>query len=206
MKGLKNYWKVGVTFVLALLALNLTVYLGRHALVSYVGVRLVDAQEGEIDAAELTIADFPDIPGVTQEYVDAYKLFLKAKAGDRQDPSYADVVSAFSKIAATTDNPELKLRSLFLVTFSNFLQFKFDEAYQSGRQVLALSKELYPEDSRIAKLERIVAAITKGELKNIADMKMAIADEEVGEFAEELHLVNERDSEYREMKARKVER
>jgi len=199
VRKLKSHWKVMLIFGLAFALLDLTLYLNRNALISYIGMKIANAQTNEVDPDKLTLADFSDIPGVTQDYVDAYKIFLKAKSGDKQNPSYADAVAAFDKIATTTNNPELKLRSLYIVTLCNFLQGKIDEAYKSGQEVLSLSKALYPKNNLVVKLDRIVSDITKGDIKDIKGLKTEIAESEAGEFVEELNAVAEESENYQEL-------
>ena len=188
-RKMKKYWKVGLILGLVTVLGNVTLYVRRDALISYVGMKVVDAQTSEVDPDKLTLNDFNEIAGVTQEYVDAYKLFLKAQAGDKQNPSYADAVTAFDKIAAATKNPELKLRSLYIVTLSNFLQGKIDEAYKSGQGVLSLSKELYPKNSLVAKLDKVVSAITRGDIKDIKGLNAGIEDQPSSEFADDLNSI-----------------
>ena len=199
-RKLKKYWKIGLVIGLMMVLVNVTFYGNRNALISYVGMKMVDAQTSEVDPDKLTLNDFKEIPGVTQEYVNAYKLFLKAKAGDKQSPSYADAVTAFDKVAATTKNPELKLRSLYIVTLSNFLQGKIDEAYKSAQNVLSLSKELYPEDNLVAKLDKVVSKITKGDIAHIGGLRAEIAASESREFATDLNVIAEGQKDYLKMK------
>lgn len=201
VKRLKKRWKIVLGIGLVLVTLDLTLYLNRAALISYVGMKLVDAQEKEVDPDKFTTADFPEIVNVTQNYVDAFKLFLKAKSGDNQVPSYADAVTAFNKIATVTKNPEIQLRSLYMVTLGNFLQLKIDEAYQSGLKVLELSVKLYPKDSRVAKLAKIVSSINKKEITNANELKTAIGEEETGGLADDLNSVVEDDKGIKKMQA-----
>ena len=200
MKGKKKYWKLGFILGLAAILVNLTVYVNRKALVSYVGMKLVDAQQIEAEPDKLTLADFSEIPGVTQEYVDAYKIFLEAKSGGKAKPTYADAVAAFDQIAASTTNPEIKLRSLYVVTLVNFLQFKIDQAYKSGQEVLTLSKQLYPQDNSVLKLEKVTTAITKGEIKDIKGLKTELAEVSSQDFAEDLNATVEGQKDYQKLK------
>ena len=200
VRRLKKYWKVGLIMGLVMILGNVTLYVNRNALISYVGMKMVDAQTSEVDPDKLTLNDFKEIPGVTQEYVDAYKLFLKAKAGDKQSPSYANAVAAFDKIAATTKNPELKLRSLYIVTLSNFLQGKIDEAYKSAQDVLSLSKKLYPKDNLVAKLDKIVSDITKGDIKDAKGLNAEIAEQSSAEFADDLNAIVTGQKDYQALK------
>ena len=198
--------------------LSLSLWINKEPVIRMTALRLAGitdlmADTEFVDPDTLTIDDFSDIPGVTQEYVDAYKLFLKAKAGDNQKPNYEEAAAAFLKIAKTTKNPELKLRSLYLVTLCNFLQLKIDEAYKSGMEVLKLSKELLKGDKRIALLEKVVSAIKKGEISSAEDLKKAIESEggealeekkieEVSGFVDELLSLQEGAKKYEEMKAK----
>lgn len=206
IKKMKKYWKIGLILGLVTVLGNVTLYVSRNALISYVGMKVVDAQTSEVDPDKLTLNDFNEIAGVTQEYVDAYKLFLKAQAGDKQNPSYADAVTAFDKIAAATKNPELKLRSLYLVTLSNFLQGKIDEAYKSGQSVLSLSKELYPKDSLVAKLDKVVSAITKGDIKDIKGLNAGIAEQSSAELANDLNTIVANQKDYQALKDKQAAR
>ena len=203
-KWLKKHWKFVLILAATSATVNFVLYLNRGALVYYAGVKLVDAQTADVDPDKLTVADFKDIPDVTREYVDAYKIFLKAQNyRDKSGPGYADAAAAFDKIAATTANPELKLRSLYLVTFCNFLQRKIDNAYKSGQQVIALSKQLYPKDSRVIMLDKIVEAVNKGTIRNINSLKKGIAGEESAvQFAEELNALTEACEDFDKMQGR----
>ena len=170
--------------------------------------KIINGEESDPDS--LSLADFPDIPGVTQEYVAAYKLFLKAKAGDNQESNYASAASSFEKIAETTGNPELKLRALYLITFCRFLQLNISDAYKSGMEVLSLGKNLYKEDKRIVFLDKVISAIRSGEIGETGDLKEIMETSgteawgekaaEVSGFAEDGFLFQERVKEYEEMK------
>ena len=199
-RKLKKYWKAGLIMGLVMVLGNVTLYVNRNSLISYVGMKMVDAQTSEVDPDKLTLNDFKEIPGVTQEYVDAYKLFLKARAGDKQSPAYADAAAAFDKIAATTQNPELKLRSLYIATLSNFLQGKIDEAYKSAQDVISLSKELYPKNSLVVKLDKVVSDITKGDIKDVKGLNAGMAEQSSAEFADDLNAVVKGQKDYQASK------
>ena len=203
----KVWLMVGLFSLISVLGLNMA----KGRIVRFVGLRLVGASPEEVDPDTLTIADFSDIPGVTEEYVDAYKTFLKAKAGDNQEPNYEQAAAAFQKIAKTTRNPELKLRSLYLVTYCNFLQLKIHDAYESGMEVLKLSKSLLKGDKRAVFLDKVVSAIQKGEISNTGDLKEVIEWEgeealgaekgkEVSGLVEDLSLLPEGAKMYEVMK------
>ena len=194
------FWIVGVGVVLNLLLWANKERLIKVAAMKLVGVTDVIAATENVDPDALTIKDFSDIPGVTQEYVDAYKLFLKAKAQDKGENTYEQAIAAFEKIVETTRNPELELRSLYLITFSNFLLSKVDAAYTSGVLVLALSKKLRGKDKRIIFLSNLVAKIQKGKIKTITEMKENLQPEELSGFTDDLYLLPERSKEYAQMK------
>ena len=199
-------WIVGVGVVLNLLLWTNKERLVKVAVMKLVGVTDVIAATENVDTDTLTIKDFSEIPGVTQKYVDAYKLFLKAKAQDNGEDTYEKAIAAFEKIAKTTRNPELKLRSLYLITFSNFLLSNIESAYKSGMQVLALSKKLRGKDKRIIFLSNLVAKIQKGEIKSIKEMKGNLQSEEVSGFTDDLYLLPERSKEYAQMKKKYEEK
>ena len=203
------FWIVGVGVVLNLLLWANEERLIKVAAMKLVGVTDVIAATENVDPDALTIKDFSDIPGVTQEYVDAYKLFLKAKSQDKGKDTYEQAIAAFEKIAKTTRNPELKLRSLYLITFSNFLLSKIESAYKSGMQVLALSKKLRGKDKRIIFLNNLIAKIQKGEIKNIEEIKKNLQSEnanclkkaeEIYTLTDDLYLLPERSKEYEQTK------
>ncbi|OIO34521.1 MAG: hypothetical protein COZ37_05845 [bacterium (Candidatus Ratteibacteria) CG_4_10_14_3_um_filter_41_18] len=181
----------------------------KMAAMKLAGVSEIMAENQEVDADTLTIADFSsDIPGVTQEYVEAYKLFLKAKAQDKGEYTYKEAIKSFEAIAGITKNPELKLRSLFLITFCNFLEMNIDEAYKSGIETLRLAKELREGDSRVAFLSELTQKISQGKIESIVKVKEEIVSHkrellyselEISEFADELFLIPERAKSYEEM-------
>ena len=191
--------------------LNLLFLVSKERLLRITALKLSGASEliaADIDPESLTIQDFSDIPGVSQEYVDAYKLFLKAKVYDKDKNTYDKAAAAFEKIAGSTENPELKLRSLFLVTLCHFLEMKIDDAYKSGMKVLSLCKELRKDEPKVIFLDKMVSAIQKGEISQIKDIKDALTPqqieslgiEEALDFVDELSLLYQQSKSYQEMK------
>ena len=175
--------KIILGIVIAGIALNLLLLVNSERLVKMGLLKLAEATDvvaaaRDVNPDTLTIKDFSHIPGVTQEYVDAHKLFLKAKARHKEENTYAKAVVAFEGIVRTTKNPELKVRSLYLVTFCNFLQGKIDDAYKSGMEVLSLSKKLLKGDKRVSFLDRTVSSIKKGEISQLFELKGTLQSEE----------------------------
>jgi hypothetical protein len=125
----------------------------------------------KIEPESLTIQDFSDISGVTQEYVDAYKVFLNAHSSDNSGSGYKRAAEAFETLARKTDNPELKLRALYLAVLSQFLQKNISEAYRVGREVVALSKKLYADRPEIARMDQIIGDIEKGKIRCVMNLK-----------------------------------
>ena len=209
------FWIVGVGIVLNLLLWVNKERLVKTAAMKLVGVTDVLAATEKVDTDTLTIKDFSDVPGVTQEYVNASKLFLKAKAQDKGEDTYEKAITAFEKIVRTTRNPELKLRSLYLITFSNFLLSNIESAYKSGMQVLALSKKLRGKDKRIIFLSNLVAKIQKGKIASIEEIKKNLQSEnanclkkaeEIYSLSDDLYLLPERSKEYAQMKKKYEEK
>ncbi len=164
------------------------------------GAEVENNSQKEVNLDLLTIDNFRTIPGVTQEFVEASKMFLKTQGGDNASPTYEDVVSAFQKISNTTKNQELKLHCLYFITLSNFLQNKIDEAYQSAMELFALTRRLHPDDLRVQKLDKIISAIKEGEIKDVEGLKEVIFEEEIGAFIEELSLVSKSFNDYGKLK------
>lgn len=211
----RNWLIIGVVSFFYLVSL-IGLRANKAKIVDFVGLKLVGATVENIDPDTLTIADLSDIPGVTQEYVEAYKMFLRAKAGDSKEFDYREVVSTFEKIARATKNPELKLRSLFLVTFCNFIQMKIDEAYRSGVEVLKLSKSLYKDDKRVILADKFISTIQKGEISEVEVLKELIEWEgedilgiekakEVTDLVEEFYFVSQKNKEYEVRKKKIIE-
>ena len=65
---------------------------------------------------DVALADLAAIPGATPEYRDAVNLFLQAQRSDNRQRDYSACIAAIEGIAATTDNPELRLRSHYFLT------------------------------------------------------------------------------------------
>lgn len=191
-------WAVCIEIVLNLLFLISKERLLRVMALKLSGVSNLVA--ADINPEEITIHDFGDIPCVTQEYVNAYKLFLKAKVCDKDKNTYDKAAEAFEKIAKNTKNPELKLRSLFMVTLCNFLEMKIDSAYKNGMKVLCLCKELYKEEPKVIFLDKVISTIQKGEISGINELKNILKSqdveslgiEEAPDFANELYLIPKR--------------
>ncbi len=208
-------WIVGIGIAVNLLLWANKERLVKTAAMKLVGVTDIIAATEKVDPDALTIKDFSDVPGVTQEYVDAYKIFLKANAQDKGEDTYEQAIAAFEKIVRTTKNPELKLRGLYLITLSNFLLSNIESAYKSGMQVLALSKKLRGKDKRIIFLTNLVAGIQKGKITSIGEIKENLQSEnanclkkaeEIYTLTNDLYLLPERSKEYAQMKKKYEEK
>lgn len=137
-----------------------------------------------MDPDALTIEDFAFIPGVKRDFIEAYKVFLKAKAGDQEKgrskttPTYGQAAQAFRK-AATGGDPEIELSCVWLMTFCQFLQMDVGSAAQSAKKTLDLGKRLYPKE--IKPLEDLVAQVNRGELASLKALAESMAGESSGE-------------------------
>ena len=58
VRKLKKYWKIGLVMGLMMVLVNVTLYVNRNALISYVGMKMVDAQTSDVDPDKLTLNDF----------------------------------------------------------------------------------------------------------------------------------------------------
>lgn len=138
------------------------------------GAEIAGADGEAVDADALTIAAFPEIPGVTQEYVDAFKLFLKAK--QRADPKagYRQCAAAFAAILKTTANPEIRIRSAYFLAFCHFLRRDFGKSYQYCTVVLSLSENLYRDNRQATLARRLASQAWAGELR-LRDLQTVLA-------------------------------
>ena len=106
-----------------------------------------------LDPDKLTLEDFSFICGADKEFIAAYKVFLKAKAGDQAEgtviPTYGQAAREFSKIVERTGNMELKFRGAWLMTFCQFLDMDIAAAARSAFKTLSGGLEVYPEECAI---------------------------------------------------------
>jgi hypothetical protein len=124
--------------------------------------------------ADVTLTDLAAIPGVTPQYREAVNLFLQAQRSDNRQRDYSACIAAFQGIAATTDNPELRLRSHYFLTFALFLQRDVGQAYGHAKQVLALARDLYRDNPRAVLANRLAAQVERGDT-TLSDVRIALA-------------------------------
>ncbi|MFH2068708.1 MAG: hypothetical protein ABII89_04515 [Candidatus Omnitrophota bacterium] len=125
------------------------------------------------------------VPELTKEFEEAYQRFLAANT--KKD--YTAVRGNLQKLAnRETEKPEIRLYSGFLATLSSFIAGDITGAYQSGKVVLSLVKEVYPAREEIKKLEEVIKRIETGKISSAAEVKQELsgigADEDILALAE----------------------
>lgn len=116
----------------------------------------------------------PAVSGETKEYADAVKLFMEAKRSDNKQRNYAPCIENFSKIAESTDNPELRIRSKYFLAFVLFLQRDFPNAILYVKQVLALGKDMYKANPFAVMAGSLSAKLDEGEV-SFGDVRSAMS-------------------------------
>jgi hypothetical protein len=124
--------------------------------------------------APATLATFADVSGVTQEYVDAYNLFVQARSAGNPEHDYSKAVAAFSRIAENPAAPEVQLRSCYFLTLCHFLEGRWSQAFASSEKVLTLAQALHADDPRVALALRLAERAKAGEA-SLSDVRITLA-------------------------------
>lgn len=166
----------------------------------YNKIQLVKGEEKEPDS--LTVEDLK-VQGATTEYLEAYKLYLKASVTDKGEYTYSKAISALREVFLKTPNPDIQLRCLFLITFSYFLDGKIGEAIKSGEETFNLAKKVLKENPNIILLEKLKEEIST---KNISDISYIINFLNLGgesaEFIKELYILYQSHKELSDIRER----
>lgn len=158
--------------LMVLIGLMLWALPGRMSL--WVGQNALGAELGTTGDEPATVAAFAGIPGVTQQYVDAYNLFVEGQRADNPEHDYDRSIAAFAEIAATSDNPELRLRSAYFLTLCHFLEGNWSEAYEWAENVLSQARELHSDDPRTQLALDLAERARAGEV-TLSDVRTVLA-------------------------------
>lgn len=127
----------------------------------------------------LTPADFAFLPGADGSFVNAYRTFLKARAGDQPEgtavPTYGEAARAFMAAAEGAADPQMKARCLWLATFSHFLDMDLQGAAETSVAMLLAAEQSHPRETALAR--EIIAQVDAGQIANSAALVAAIAPE-----------------------------
>ncbi len=155
----------------------------------------------EIDPDSLTLSDLK-VSGATQDYLEAYKLFLKANVcdNDKGEYTYGKAIESLKKVSQTTKATEVKLRCLFLISFSYFLDGKTKEAYKTGLEALSLAKTYLKDNPKIALFDKIKSAIENKEITEISKVAslMDLGEEAAG-LTKDLFYLQKNREDYQEL-------
>jgi prepilin-type processing-associated H-X9-DG protein len=121
---------------------------------------------GGIAADALTVADFAFMPGADEGFVEAYRVFLKAKAGDQGDgaavPTYGQAARAFLTVGAASSHLRMQLRCAWFGAFCRFLDMDFPGAQEAARTVPAYAEQLSPQETAL--LREILGQVNDGRI------------------------------------------
>ena len=178
MKYIKKLYNLGIFryffTITVVVAGIMTLLTHSRALTLNAAQSIIGSPISTIDINSISIDSFPDVYGVTQEYVDAYKLFLTSHQGGADKKNYTHSITAFEKIIVHTESPELRLRSLYFLSFCNFLNGEIKTSYQHSIELLKLAKELHADDSHTILASRLVRGIESG-IIDISDVRILLA-------------------------------
>ena len=115
------------------------------------------ARAAGIDPDALTLADFSFMPGADEGFVEAYRVFLKARAGDQEEgaaiSTYGQAARAFAQVADEAPDPDMRLRCAWFTTFCRFLDMDLAGAAQAASALRANAERSHPQET--ARLARI---------------------------------------------------
>lgn len=137
-----------------------------------VGVCPTRGWTAAIDPDALTVADFAFLQGADDRFVAAYRLFLKAKAGDQEEgvdlPTYGQAARAFLGAADRAADTQMGLRCLWLGAFCQFLHMDLAGAAQSARAVPDRAEAACPRET--AQVREIIGQVDSGRIATAAAM------------------------------------
>jgi len=140
------------------------------------------------------------IQTTSQEYLDAYNLFLKANVTDAGENTYSKAIESLKKVNQTTKSAEEKLNCLFLISFSSFLDGNTEEAYKMGLEALSLAKTIFKDNANISLLGKIKLAIENKEITQISEISSLLnLGEEATGLITDLYDLQERREGYQKI-------
>lgn len=150
-------------------------------------------------AEEKVPEEIKDIPGLTNEFVKSYNLFMQAQ-GEGVSPTYEDAIKSFDGALKTAKTDDLKLRIHYFLTFCHYLNNDVSTAYKHALETIKLAGKVYKNNPDVGKLNNIIEKINKGEIKTSEQLEKEIGEGEISEFFEELITIQEREQQLGEIK------
>lgn len=133
---------------------------------SLVGVCPAAGRTAGIDPDALTVADFAFMPAADDSFVEAYRLFLKARAGDQEEgqavPTYGQAARAFLTAAEGAAEAGMRSRCLWLAALCRFLDMDLPGAAQTSAAVLGAAERSHPRETALAR--EIIARVDAGQI------------------------------------------
>ena len=129
-----------------------------------VGLLVASSHPGEAGRT-LAIEDLV-VKGASQAYREACELFLKAKVSDHGNARYGNAIAALRKANRTATSPEVKLRCLFLIAFSHFLEGQGAQALAACREARAVAGDVPDWRALATKLKEVESEIKSGKLSD----------------------------------------
>jgi len=157
-------------------------------------------------AGEKVPEEIKDIPGLTNEFVKAYNLFLGAKGEGKVSPSYEDAIKSFNEALKTAKTDDLKLRINYFLTFCYYLNDDVSTAYKHALETIKLAGKVYKDNPDVKKLKNIIDKINKGEIKTSEQLEGEIDEGEISEFFEELITIQEREKQIKILEKKRGEK
>lgn len=136
--------------------------LNKEALIS--GAYVPTPQSAYVLVSGKTLPDI-NFPEATDDYLEAYKLFLQANVYDKSG-DYDKAVNALRRVNLSAKSQEVRLRCLSLITLSLFLDNKPSEAHQAGLETLNLAKTYLINNPDIVLLDKIVSSVQNREIQD----------------------------------------
>jgi len=157
---------------------------GLVAVMMIVGLGCAGKMHAQMEPEVLTTDDFSFVRGgVELSFVKAYRVFLKAKAGDQKEnsdvPSYGQAAQAFAQAAKHARNPEMVMRSKWYMTFCLFLQMDIAMAARAAEITLHSEKNVYPEE--VQQLNNLLIQVKDGKILTRAQLEDLLTKAEVVE-------------------------
>jgi len=132
-----------------------------------------------------------------RDYEGAYEIFLKAKAGDKANPSYADAIKSLEKVSQTTKDLGIKLRCYLLTTFCQFLDGDVSTSYRTGLETLNIAKK---NNLKLDLLNKVISSIQNKEITELSELTFLTGEEkEATGFIKDLFRIQQGRDKYQEM-------
>lgn len=128
-----------------------------------------------VDPDALTLADFAFLQGADESFVQAYRVFLEARAGDQEEggpvPTYGQAARAFAQVTQSAADAQMRARCVWFAAFCRFLDMDFAGAADAADELAMQAAS--------ARLRQVLGRLEEGEIASLKDLPSVLRPPQV---------------------------